>query len=270
VIEATDLVVRRGPRTVLEGVSIAIEPGEIVAVLGPNGSGKSTLVGALAGELRPVRGEVKVDGRAVGAWDARALARRRAVLRQDSAFAEPFRVREVVRFGRSPWRDTADVRDAAVDRAMARADVAHLADRPFTALSGGERQRVHLARVLAQVDGGADPAPRALLLDEPASHLDPGHQHALLALLRALAREGAAALVVLHDPNLALAYADRAVVLDAGRVAADDDPVQALAPGLVARVFGVRVLACAGPRPGRPALVAIPEDEPVATDLVAH
>ncbi|MDR1279287.1 MAG: heme ABC transporter ATP-binding protein [Opitutaceae bacterium] len=237
---ASGVTVRRGGRAILDNAGCAIRRGRLTAILGPNGAGKSTLLRVLSAEFAPDAGEVLFDGRPLRDWKPVELARRRAVLPQESLLGFPFRVREVVLLGRmphSPDGETARDRDIARE-ALARVDMAQAGERIYTTLSGGEKQRVHLARVLAQIweDTGE---PRALLLDEPTSNLDPSHQHATLALARGLADAGVAVVMILHDINLALAYADDVLVIRAGRVAAAGPVGATLTPELVRLVFNI-------------------------------
>jgi iron complex transport system ATP-binding protein len=210
-----------------------------VALLGPNGSGKTTLLRLLTGQLRPASGEVAFDGRPVGEWPREALARRVAVLPQQLELPAGFRVAELVEMGRAPharslFGSTADD-ERAVRRALVDADALELAGRQADELSGGERQRVLVAMALAQ-------EPELLLLDEPTLHLDLAHQVALLGTIRRLrAQRGLAVVAVLHDLNLAAAFAPRVVLLADGRVAADGPADEVLTPALVERVFGVAV-----------------------------
>ena len=224
---------------VLADVDVALGAGELVAVLGPNGSGKSTLLRVLAGLARPSTGEVRLDGRPLGALGRRAVARRLALVPQDPRVDYPFTALEVTLMGRAPHQrglGLPSARDLAVaEDALARVDAGGLAGRLIDHLSGGERQRVFLARALAQ-------EPDVLLLDEPTTHLDVRHQLETHALLRHLCRErGLACVTVVHDLNLAMTYCDRVVVLAGGRVAA---------------VFGVAVIPIPHPLGGPPVLVA--------------
>lgn len=245
ILSATSLVVRRDRRALLDDVSIDLAPGRVTAVIGPNGAGKSTLLRALSGELRPDSGDIRFAGQPLSAWPVAELARRRAVLPQESDLRFPFRVEEVVRLGRVPHPGAGETpHDRALAReALARVDLVAFADRIYPKLSGGERQRVHLARALVQLrpaPGAVAPAERALLLDEPTASLDLSHQHGVLALARGLAaNENVAVLAVLHDLNLVLAYADDVVVLCDGRVFAAGPVAAALTPQLIRDVFGV-------------------------------
>ncbi|RBM15910.1 heme ABC transporter ATP-binding protein [Streptomyces sp. PT12] len=255
---AKGLTVRLGGRTVLDGVDLGVAAGEVLALVGPNGAGKSTLLAALAADVAPDEGEVTLAGRPAHAWRAPELAMRRAVLPQMSTLAFPFTVSEVVRMGRAPWARTParEEDDAAVAEAMEDAEVTAFHDRPFAALSGGERARVALARVLAQR------AP-LLLLDEPTAALDLRHQELVLRVCRERAARGPGVVVVLHDLGLAAAWADRAAVLDGGRIAADGSPADVLTEELLSAVYQHPVEVLPHPRtgarlvvprrPGRPA-----------------
>jgi iron complex transport system ATP-binding protein len=253
--EAEGLSVRLGARAVLAGVDLTVRAGEVLALVGPNGAGKSTLLSALAADLPPTTGTVRIHGRPASGWSAPELALRRAVLPQSASLSFPFTVEEVVRMGRAPWAAVArpgkdahedkdgDEDEAAVAGAMAATEVTGFAARPFSALSGGERARVALARVLAQ-------RTPLLLLDEPTAALDLRHQELVLRLCRARARAGAAVVVVLHDLGLAAAHAHRVAVLRAGRVAADGPPEDVFTQRLLSEVYEQPVEVFPHPRTG--------------------
>jgi iron complex transport system ATP-binding protein len=240
---ARGMGVRAGTSTLLQAVDLQLAPGEVGAILGPNGAGKSTLLSVLAGLRAPDTGHVTLNGEAVTPSQVHRLARHRAVLPQETAVAFDFRVRDVVELGRyphhlQPSRDEAAIVQAAMDAT----GVAAMADRSVASLSGGERARVQLARVMAQIwEHSADGAPRWLLLDEPTAALDLRHQHETLSTVQCWAREqGVGVLAVLHDPNLALRYADRVWVLDGGLLQASGPPARVLRPALVQRVWQVQ------------------------------
>ncbi|MEQ8640374.1 MAG: ABC transporter ATP-binding protein [Alphaproteobacteria bacterium] len=236
-----DLSLSFGARPVLRSVSLSVAAGEMVALVGPNGAGKTTLLRALCGLLAADSGGVTVEGRSLDRLGRRSLARRLAYLPQNAASHWPLSVEAVVGLGRLPHRSAMaapSVADrAAVARAMATADVVHLAARPVNELSGGERARVMLARALAGT-------PAVLLADEPVSGLDPYHRLDTMESLKRLSREGAAVVVVLHDLTLAGRYADRLVLLDGGQVAADGAPDQVLTAERLAGVY--RIAAVTG------------------------
>ncbi len=231
-VQATAVTLSYGARRVVDEVSLDVRSGEVLAVVGPNGSGKSSLLAVLAGDLRPASGEVLVQGRPVAEWKVRDLARERAVLTQEQQVAFPFRVHEVVRMGRAPWRGLPeeDLDDLEVAAAMETTSIADLADRAFGSLSGGEKGRTSFARVLAQHTG-------VLMLDEPTAALDLGHQEQLLSTAHEASRRGAAVVVVLHDLTLAAAWADRMLVLEHGSVAACGTPAEVLDATLLSRVY---------------------------------
>lgn len=234
-------------RPVLRDVTVDVPLGTLVALIGPNGAGKSTLLRTLAGELRPLRGQVTMAGRALSQWTVRERAQRRAVLPQQSALAFPFSCLEVVLMGRGPHRGAESTRDQQLgDLLIARTalDLVGLGARlqdSYDTLSGGQRQLVHLARVLTQIWEPAADGQRYLLLDEPTASLDLRYQHLVLSRARWLARQGAAVLAVLHDVNLAAQYADQLVLLKDGAVAAQGRPASVLQPSLLRHVFGISV-----------------------------
>ncbi len=265
-LRAHGVEVRAGASTLLRAVDLWLAPGEVGAILGPNGAGKSTLLSVLAGLRAPERGGVWLNGQPVTPARAPLLARQRAVLPQETAVAFDFRVHEVVSLGRYPHLNRPSRHEAAIVQAAMRATgVAALAPRSMASLSGGERARVQLARVMAQIweADGADGAPRWLLLDEPTAALDLRHQHEALGTVRRWAREqGVGVLAVLHDPNLALRYADRAWVLEGGAVHASGRPARALHPERVRRVWQVQASAVRAPDGVRQLLISAAESAP--------
>ncbi len=253
--------VRVSGATLLNEVSFAVQPGEVLIVIGPNGAGKSTLLKALCGDIGVTAGEVRMNGRLLRDWPLRERAKVRAVLPQETALGFPFPVFDVVLMGRGPHlRGGESAHDRAIARAaLQRVEADHFAWRRYTTLSGGERQRVQLARVLAQIwEPPADGSTRYLLLDEPTANLDLTHQHALLGLARRFAGHGVGVLAVLHDLNLAAAYADRIAVLKDGRLIALDTPAAVLQPALIKRVFAMTARVLAQPGSQRPLVVPVP------------
>ncbi|MEZ3182710.1 ABC transporter ATP-binding protein [Streptomyces pimonensis] len=230
-------------RLILDGVSLAPRPGSVTGLLGPNGSGKSTLLRLLAGVLAPASGVVTLDGRPLGDWGRRSVARRVAVVEQHADTLVELTVLDVVRLGRIPhrraWTPATAADEEAVRTALERTGLADRADQPWHTLSGGERQRVQIARALAQ-------EPRELLLDEPTNHLDIQHQ---LDLLNLVAELPVTSVVALHDLNLAAMYCDQVVVLRQGRAVAAGTPGGTLTESLIADVYGVRA-AVTRPGPG--------------------
>ena len=236
-------------RSLLERVSLALAPGEVHAVLGRNGAGKSTLLRLLSGDIQPGSGSVTLNGRALSAWTPRARARMRAVLPQSESLRFGFTAEQVVALGRyaSP-QHRPEIERRIVHEALDLAGVGELALRRYPSLSGGERARVQFARVMAQIweplpdtvsdaGGGA----RYLLLDEPTASLDLAHQHGCLLQARCFAASGVGVLAVLHDPNLALRYADRVTVLEQGRVIGQGATREVLTKELLERTYGIAI-----------------------------
>lgn len=250
---AHNVTYRAGGRALVDRVSLALARGEVLALVGPNGAGKSTLLRLLAGDLVPAGGEVTLDGRPLARHGARDLALRRALLPQQTILQFAFTARAVAAMGRHPHLglggESAED-EAIVEASLARTETLPLAERAYPSLSGGEQARVSLARVLAQ-------AAPILLLDEPTAALDLRHQQAVLRIARDLAAEGAAVLAVLHDLNLAAAYADRIALLSGGRLVAEGTPWQALTAERLSAVFGHPVAVV--PHPRRDCPLVLPE-----------
>ena len=250
---ARDLCFAYNGQPVLHKVSLDLAPGRLIGVIGPNGAGKSTLVRLLSGLLAPQSGEVILDGRPIAHWKRRDLARRLAVVPQSPTLPETFTAAEVVLLGRTPYLGllaSESPRDwEAARRAMEMTQTLPLAQRLIGTLSGGERQRVVVARALAQE------AP-ILLLDEPTTHLDVNHQLGLIVLVRHLVHDyHLAALIILHDLNLASVYCDELILLAGGEVLARGQPQQVLTRAQIARAYRADVLVMSHPQTGRPIIV---------------
>ena len=242
--------------TLVEDIDLALVPGKLIAIVGPNGAGKSTLLRLLSGEIAPTSGSVELDGRSLRSFTPVELARRRAVVAQSTALSFPFTVREVVLLGASVPGFVAP--SYAVERTakscIVRVGLEKLENRLFTQLSGGERQRVQIARALLQLAIANLPAgtTSALLLDEPTSSLDLAHQGVVLDEARRQARDGRAVLSILHDLNLAAAFADELVLVSAGRIVARGSAREVLQDELLSEVYRCRIRANATPPPGIP------------------
>ncbi len=231
-----DLVVRRAGVDVVEQVSFSADGGALIGIVGPNGAGKSTLVQALLG-LVASTGDILLDGQPLGRRSRAQIARTIAYLPQGQSLHWPLSVDRLVALGRLPHlaplsRMTTEDR-AAVDRAMATADVTAFATRTATELSGGERARVLLARALAV-------AAPALIVDEPLASLDPAHQMRVMEILRDQAMRGVLVIAVLHDLSLAARYCDRLMMIDRGRLVADGPPDAVLTPERLRETYGIR------------------------------
>lgn len=250
-----DLVLRYDGRPVVHGVSVALEPGRVTALVGPNGSGKSTLLRALSRLHRLDGGRVMLGApegepeRDAALLSSRRFAREVTLFSQSRPAPQGLTVAEVVAFGRHPYRSgfsgpTADDR-AAVDHAMGVTGVRDMAGRQAGELSGGEMQRVWLAACLAQDTG-------VVLLDEPTNHLDLRYQFETLDLVRDLVEEhGIAVGIVLHDLDQASRVADTLVLMRSGRVHAAGKPADVLTAENIGEVYDIRVEVDVDPRTGR-------------------
>ncbi len=240
---------------VLDSVSVEVRQGSVVGLLGPNGSGKTTLLRLFAGMLVPAAGRMLLDGQPLGALSRRALARRIAVVPQDTHTTFDFSVLDMVLMGRYPHlgpfalEGADDLRLAR--EALAATGTAQLESRLFSTLSGGERQRVVIAAALAQ-------ASDALLLDEPTAALDLGYQLDVAALLARINKQhGTTMIIATHDLNLAASLCERVVLLKDGRVIAQGTTAETLTAEHVRRLYGVEADVQFHPRAGHVTVVPL-------------
>ncbi len=229
---------RLGQRVILQDISLTLNPGDNVALLGANGAGKSTLLRLLLGLIRPASGQVYLGSQPLSALSRRAIAQQLAYVPQSHVPSFPYTVEHIIAQGRLPVTGlgrapgTADVE--AVSHAMAQLGIEALHGRLYTELSGGERQLVLIARALVQ-------QARIIVLDEPITGLDFGHQLRLLALLKRLAEQGLCVLSSSHRPEQALAASNRVLVLHDGRLIADAAPHAVIDSTLMQRLYNVSV-----------------------------
>ena len=228
----------RGNRRIVSGINLELRAGELTVVIGPNGAGKSTLLKLLTGDLTPSRGNIRFDGRVLQQWNARELAARRAVLSQSTALVFPFTVHEVISLGFHESSTSQD-RHTLVRDTLNTFDLKGFEHRLFQELSGGEQQRVHLARVVCQLKSSAAASQKFLFLDEPVSNLDIKHQINTLTAVRELLSPEMGTFVILHDLNLAAAFADRIVIIHNGHIVANDTTSRALKSETLKQVFDV-------------------------------
>jgi len=228
---------RTAARLVVDGVSLEVERGRIAGLLGPNGSGKTTLLRLITRLVAPLTGDIWIDGRSIVEFTRRDLARRLAVVPQETHTTFDFSVIDMVLMGRYAHLGPFELEGAA-DQAVARealdaTGTSALASRSFASLSGGEKQRVVIASALAQ-------AADLLLLDEPTASLDLAYQFEIAALLRRLNDErGTTMLISTHDLNLAAAVCDRIILLKEGRILAQGPTKDTLTADNVRRLYGV-------------------------------
>jgi iron complex transport system ATP-binding protein len=250
VISAENINFRYAEKPVMEGVSFSIDEARMVAVIGPNGSGKTTLLKIINGTLFPDTGRMLIDGKETKNWSRREIARKVAIVPQETAITFPFFAEEIVLMGRFPhlsnyrFEDKNDYR--IVQEAMEKTDTLAFASRRFNELSAGERQRVLIARALAQ-------EPEILLLDESTVFLDLKHQFQFLGLLKQLnTSQKLTVIFVTHDINLAAQNAGQIIMLDSGKIYAIGMPAEVITAANIKEVYDVNALVDQNPHNGSP------------------
>lgn len=256
-LEAKNISVNYGDRAAVQGVSLGVEPSQVIAILGPNGAGKSTVLRALNGGVTPTAGEVSLDGNPLRTYARRVVARHIAVVAQEADLRFPVTVFEFVLGGRYAWANATawgwenehDIEIAQV--AIRETELAGFESRLMNELSGGERQRAVLARALATEAS-------VFLLDEPTANLDLAHQATMLRLVKARCdKEETAAVVVTHDVNLAAEFSKQVMLMKAGRVVAVGAPAEVLTEALLRDVFDLQVLVDVHPISGAPRITPV-------------
>lgn len=242
---------------IVRDISFTVEKGKILGILGPNGSGKSTLLKVMSGILPATAGTVSIDGQNILSYNARALAKKMAVLPQLHANAFSNSVREAVSLGRYPhqtgfFSSWSAQDEKAVQHAMLQTGVKRYEHTPMEFLSGGEQQRVFVAQALAQTA-------EILLLDEPTNHLDIAHQRQILDMVRKEAMEcGLTVVMVLHDMNLASLYCDELLLMESGQMRALGAPHEVLIASQIEEVYQARVTTYAHPEIPKPQITMMP------------
>jgi len=257
-IRAQSVTYVAGGRPLVRDIDLELQPGRLVAIIGPNGAGKSTLLRLLTGELKPTAGRVLIDSQDMATLAADYLSRRRAVVSQHTPLTFPFTALEVVLLGISvPGLEVSNPgAHRLAQNMLERLGLGHVAHQTYTTLSGGERQRVHLARVLCQLESGrCPPNETAILADEPTSSLDIGHQLLVLDELTRQKSSGRAVLAVLHDLNLASAYADELVLISDGTVLARGTASEVMRDDRLSEAFGCEIRTNRVPQNGGPFLL---------------
>ncbi len=258
-LEVKNLVCGYGAVEVIRGISFDLEENDFLGIVGPNGAGKTTLFRALTRILKPLKGSVRFRGGNLAEFPARETAREIAVLPQILETSFSFPVEEFVLMGRFPHLGRLERLKKSdreiVNRAMSLAGILSLRDRIISELSGGERQRALIAQALAQ-------QPRLLLLDEPTTHLDIGHQVEILDLLKKLnSQEGLTVAMILHDLNLASEYCNRIIMLKNGEIFRIGTPEEVLTYQTIEEVYNTLVVVKENPISSRPHVLLVPKDK---------
>ena len=257
-LEVKNISYKIGTKQILENISASFLPGKLSMIIGPNGSGKSTLLKIISNEIEKYSGEVFYNNRLLTKKDNAALAKIRAVLSQQSELSFPLTVEEVVMMGRYPHFDFKPTRND-LDICLAALREMNILDfryRNYLTLSGGEKQRVHFARVLAQIWEKPSDTDRYLFLDEPISHLDLNYQHEFLKQARFIASGAVVVIVVIHDVNLAIQYADKVLALNNGKVVIYDVPSKVIKPEIIDDMYNIKSKMIKHPDVPFPILIA--------------
>lgn len=239
-ISVSNVTYQVGKKKIVDNISFKATQGEVMAVIGANGAGKSTLFKLLCREIFPSSGQIFFKDRELGSYSLKQMALMRSVLTQHHTISLSFTVKELVLMGRYPHFDSQPTPHDIdmVNQAMQASGITHLADRTYETLSGGEQQRVQLARVIAQIK---DIKGAWLFLDEPTNGLDLLHQQQLLIQARSMADEGYGVICILHDINLASAYADQIMILKNGKQLAFGAPDEVISCENIHDAFGIKV-----------------------------
>ena len=238
-IELEAVTLMRGGRKLIDSINLKFMRGRVTAILGPNGAGKSTVVKVISGEWPSSGGKVRFCGTDLRRVAPSTLAGQRAVVPQSTVLSFPFDVLGVVMLGTTVpgFGITSDQTHA--HKALDDVGLTGFQTRKYTTLSGGERQRVHIARALCQLNASPTTSddPKALILDEPTASLDPAHQSIVLEVLQQQAALGRIVAVVLHDLNLAAAWADEIVIMAGGRIEATGTPAQVMTDKVLSAAY---------------------------------
>jgi iron complex transport system ATP-binding protein len=238
-LEGKNISFKVGDRYLLHPTSIQFEKGKFHVIMGANGAGKSTLLKLLAGDQAPSSGAILLNEVELKSISKKTLATKRAVLSQHYNISFPISAEEIVMMGRYPhFLNHPTVRDRSiVKEAMQLLQMEEMKERDYNTLSGGEAQKVQMSRVFAQIwEKKIEPL---LFLDEPVSHLDIKFQYQLLRAAKEWCRENTTVIAILHDINLAVAFADRILFLKQGRITHDIARLNEITPSVIREVFDV-------------------------------
>jgi iron complex transport system ATP-binding protein len=246
-----------GAKNILDGITIAFNPGLFHVIVGPNGSGKSTFLKVFSGELHPKQGHVLYDDKDIFKLDKTFIARRRSVMSQQPELHFPLSVGEIVMMGRYPhFNYQPSVHDKSICKeVIQQMEITDFLDRDYLTLSGGEKQRVQFARALAQIWETPKEGSRYLFLDEPINNLDIHYQHQFLQLAKSFTTPHTVTIAVLHDINLALQYADIISFMKAGKIVNTGHPKNTATASLINDVFSIPVDVIEHPSTNNPFIV---------------
>ncbi|WP_417528447.1 ABC transporter ATP-binding protein [Marinomonas shanghaiensis] len=249
---AEQLTLKHGKTSIIENLNVSLPEGKVTAIVGPNGCGKSTLLNGLSRVHSPSAGVVLLDGKDIHTLPSKEVARRLALLPQDTLAPDGITIEELIRFGRHPHQSLlkqwAMDDQQAINYALNAADLEGLKDRLLDTLSGGQRQRAWIAMSIAQETP-------LLLLDEPTSALDLGHQIEVFELIRHLSRQGKTLAMVVHDLPSACRYSDHIIAMKKGEIITQGSPKEVMTKELVRELYGVECDLIPDPMTGSPILI---------------
>ncbi|MFD1381911.1 ABC transporter ATP-binding protein [Rhodanobacter aciditrophus] len=248
------LTLKHSDHTIIDGLSVSFPKGKVTAIVGPNGCGKSTLLNGLSRVHQPAAGQIILDSKDIHSLPSREVAKKLALLPQETSAPDGITVKELIRFGRHPHQNFLkqwgmDDR-TAINFALNAANLEDLSDRLLDTLSGGQRQRAWIAMSIAQETP-------VLLLDEPTSALDLGHQIEVFDLIRELAEQGKTLVMVVHDLAMAARYADHLIAMKSGEIVAQGAPKDIITSELMDSLYGVHCDLLEDPSTGAPILVNV-------------
>lgn len=248
------LTLKHSEHTIIDGLSVSFPKGKVTAIVGPNGCGKSTLLNGLSRVHQPAAGQIILDSKDIHSLPSREVAKKLALLPQETSAPDGITVKELIRFGRHPHQNFLkqwgmDDR-TAINFALSAANLEDLSDRLLDTLSGGQRQRAWIAMSIAQETP-------VLLLDEPTSALDLGHQIEVFDLIRELAEQGKTLVMVVHDLAMAARYADHLIAMKSGEIVAQGAPKEIITSELMDSLYGVQCDLLEDPSTGAPILVNV-------------
>jgi len=255
-IEAHQINYKHKNFHILDAVDVSVEYGEFLAIVGPNGAGKSSLLSILANEIKDhIEQQILFKNKKITDWKIIDLSHHKAKFSQHHSNDIPLLVKDVVMMGRYPYFDNEAKNEdyEAVNFVMIETDILHLQNRDYNSLSGGEKQRVHLSRVLAQLQN--DVAHKLIFLDEPLNNLDIKYQYKTLQLIKNFTAKANSAIVVLHDLNLAAQFADKILLMKAGKVVASGKPNDVFTPEKISETYSFPCQICENPINKNPMII---------------
>jgi len=228
-------------KIILENISFKIYEKDILCIVGPNGSGKSTLVKILTQEIEPSSGIVYFNKKSLSQWDSNEIAKKRAVLSQSNNLSFPFKVIDIIKMGRYPFKNNSDKNLDISKELINIFDLNKILEQNYTTLSGGEMQRVHLARVFAQIWSENNYTEKLIILDEPTSFLDIKHQQALFKFIKKLNKNGLTVIMVLHELNHSILNSNKILMLKKAKQICFGDTKEIMSAQNISKCFDIKV-----------------------------